>query len=80
MILSTEIVKADVSSKTLTSASGETFKYDTLIIATGSTVKSCKQFFKHGCPKIVQDIFRSVNVNFFCTFILCVDVLMDIRY
>ena len=39
LILSTEIVKADLASKTLTSSAGETFKYQTLIIATGSTVK-----------------------------------------
>jgi monodehydroascorbate reductase (NADH) len=38
LILSTEIVKADLSSKTLTSAAGETFKYHILIIATGSSV------------------------------------------
>lgn len=38
LILRTEIVKADLGSKALTSATDETFKYDTLIIATGSTV------------------------------------------
>jgi len=38
LILSTEIVKADLSLKSLTSAAGETFKYEILIIATGSTV------------------------------------------
>ncbi|KAH6837792.1 monodehydroascorbate reductase 1 [Perilla frutescens var. hirtella] len=38
LILSTEIVKADLASKTLISAAGETYKYQTLIIATGSTV------------------------------------------
>lgn len=38
LILSTEIVKADLASKTLTSAAGATFTYDILIIATGSTV------------------------------------------
>ncbi|KMZ72399.1 Monodehydroascorbate reductase [Zostera marina] len=48
LILSTEIVKADVSSKTLTSASGETFKYDTLIIATGSTVIRLSDFGVQG--------------------------------
>lgn len=38
LILSTEIVKADISSKSLTSAAGATFTYDILIIATGSSV------------------------------------------
>lgn len=44
LILSTEIVKADLSSKSLTSAAGETFKYDILIIATGSTVLKLSDF------------------------------------
>lgn len=39
LILNTEIVKADLTSKTLTTAAGETFKYQILIIATGSSVK-----------------------------------------
>lgn len=38
LVLSTEIVKADLASKTLTSAAGEIFKYQILLIATGSTV------------------------------------------
>ncbi|KAF9596983.1 hypothetical protein IFM89_014697 [Coptis chinensis] len=38
LILNTEIVKADLASNTLTSAAGATFKFDILIIATGSTV------------------------------------------
>ena len=38
LILSTEIVKADLSTKTLTSAAGATFTYDVLLIATGSSV------------------------------------------
>lgn len=38
LILSTEVVKADLQSKTLSSAVGTTFTYDILIIATGSTV------------------------------------------
>lgn len=38
LILSTEIVKADLTSKTLVSAAGESFTYQTLVIATGSTV------------------------------------------
>lgn len=44
LVLSTEIVKADVSSKSLTSAAGETFKFDILIIATGSTVIKLTDF------------------------------------
>lgn len=44
LILSTEIVKADLSSKSLTSPAGETFKYDILIIATGSTVLKLSDF------------------------------------
>ncbi|CAM8949982.1 unnamed protein product [Rhodiola kirilowii] len=46
LILSTEVVKADLSSKTLITAAGETFKYSNLIIATGSTVIRLTDF-KH---------------------------------
>ncbi|CAL5411193.1 unnamed protein product [Camellia sinensis] len=38
LILNTKIVKADLASKTLVSAAGETFNYHFLIIATGSSV------------------------------------------
>jgi NAD(P)H-nitrite reductase large subunit len=38
LILNTEIVKADLASKTLTSAAGATFTYEILLIATGSSV------------------------------------------
>ncbi|KAK9156696.1 hypothetical protein Scep_003270 [Stephania cephalantha] len=48
LILSTEIVKADLSSKTLTSAAGANFKYDVLIIATGSTVIRLSDFGVQG--------------------------------
>ncbi|GAB4856421.1 hypothetical protein Ancab_014339 [Ancistrocladus abbreviatus] len=48
LILSTEIVKADLASKTLTSATGQTFKYDILIIATGSTVVRLTDFKVEG--------------------------------
>nr|XP_010943716.1 monodehydroascorbate reductase 3, cytosolic [Elaeis guineensis] len=48
LILSTEIVKADVASKTLTSASGAAFTYDILIIATGSTVIRLSDFGVQG--------------------------------
>ncbi|XP_042429750.1 monodehydroascorbate reductase 3, cytosolic-like isoform X3 [Zingiber officinale] len=44
LILSTEIVKADLASKTLTSAAGAIFTYDILIIATGSTVINLSDF------------------------------------
>ena len=42
LILSTEIVKADLAAKSLVSGSGETFKYEILIIATGSSVSFCR--------------------------------------
>ncbi|KAL3327601.1 hypothetical protein AABB24_035330 [Solanum stoloniferum] len=48
LILSTEIVKADLASKTLVSAAGESFKYQTLIIATGSTVLKLSDFGVQG--------------------------------
>ncbi|KAG2682933.1 hypothetical protein I3843_10G007400 [Carya illinoinensis] len=44
LILSTEIVKADLAAKTLISSSGETFKYQILVIATGSTVVRLTDF------------------------------------
>ncbi|XP_074572852.1 monodehydroascorbate reductase 3, cytosolic-like [Curcuma longa] len=44
LILGTEIVKADLGSKSLISTSGEIFKYDTLIISTGSTVVKLSDF------------------------------------
>lgn len=40
LLLSTEIVKADLAAKSLISAGGETFHYQNLIIATGSTVRN----------------------------------------
>lgn len=48
LILSTEIVKADLASKTLVSAAGESFKYQTLVIATGSTVLKLSDFGVQG--------------------------------
>ncbi|KAE9585400.1 hypothetical protein Lal_00017822 [Lupinus albus] len=48
LILSTEIVKADITTKSLTSAGGETFNYETLIIATGSTVIRLTDFGVQG--------------------------------
>jgi len=46
LILSTEIVKADLAAKTLISAAGETFNYQILIIATGSSVSITEDFQK----------------------------------
>lgn len=48
LVLSTEIVKADLFSKSLTSAAGEIFKFDNLIIATGSTVSFVIVIFSDG--------------------------------
>ncbi|OWM79104.1 monodehydroascorbate reductase [Punica granatum] len=48
LILSTEIVKADLAAKTLISAAGESFKYQILIIATGSTVIRLTDFGVQG--------------------------------
>jgi monodehydroascorbate reductase (NADH) len=48
LILSTEIVKADLASKTLTSAAGATFTYETLLIATGSSVIKLTDFGVQG--------------------------------
>uniref|UniRef100_A0A0C9S2J3 monodehydroascorbate reductase (NADH) n=1 Tax=Wollemia nobilis TaxID=56998 RepID=A0A0C9S2J3_9CONI len=48
LILSTEVVKADLATKTLTSAEGKNFKYDILIIATGSTVIRLSDFGVQG--------------------------------
>ena len=46
LILSTEINKADLAAKTLISAAGETFKYEILVIATGSSVSIAGHFQK----------------------------------
>uniref|UniRef100_A0ACD5ZP00 Uncharacterized protein n=1 Tax=Avena sativa TaxID=4498 RepID=A0ACD5ZP00_AVESA len=48
LILSTDIVKADLASKTLTSAAGATFTYDTLLIATGSSTIKLTDFGVEG--------------------------------
>jgi monodehydroascorbate reductase (NADH) len=48
LILRTEIVKADLAAKILTSAAGETFKYQILIIATGSSVIRLTDFGVQG--------------------------------
>lgn len=48
LILSTEIVKVDLAQKTLASSSGATFKYGTLIIATGATFIKLTDFGVQG--------------------------------
>ncbi|XP_061340219.1 monodehydroascorbate reductase, seedling isozyme-like [Gastrolobium bilobum] len=48
LILSTEIVKADLAAKSLTTAGGEIINYQTLIIATGSTVIRLTDFGVQG--------------------------------
>ncbi|XVE61522.1 hypothetical protein DITRI_Ditri06bG0047000 [Diplodiscus trichospermus] len=48
LILSTEIVKVDLPANTLVSAAGETFKYQVLIVATGSTVIRLTDFGVQG--------------------------------
>jgi monodehydroascorbate reductase (NADH) len=48
LLLSTEIVKADLAGKTLVSADGKSFKYQILIIATGSTVIRLSDFGVQG--------------------------------
>ncbi|KFK38337.1 hypothetical protein AALP_AA3G101000 [Arabis alpina] len=49
LILDTEIVKADLASKTLVSSNnGQIFKYQTLIVATGSTVVRLSDFGVEG--------------------------------
>ncbi|MBA0573927.1 hypothetical protein Golob_001174 [Gossypium lobatum] len=48
LILGTEIVKVNLALKTLVSAAGEIFKFQTLIIATGSTVIRLTDFKVEG--------------------------------
>ncbi|XP_062166649.1 monodehydroascorbate reductase, seedling isozyme [Alnus glutinosa] len=48
LILKTEIVKADLAAKILISAAGETFKYQILVIATGSSVIRLTDFGVQG--------------------------------
>lgn len=44
LILGTEIVKADLAAKTLVSGTGQVFKYQTLLAATGSSVSTISPF------------------------------------
>ncbi|KAL1822531.1 hypothetical protein ACET3Z_009309 [Daucus carota] len=61
LILSTEIVKADLASKTLVSADRETFKYEILVIATGSTVLRLTDFGVQGADSKNILYLREIN-------------------
>ncbi|XP_057424243.1 monodehydroascorbate reductase [Lotus japonicus] len=61
LILSTEIVKADLAAKSLTSAKGETFNYQTLVIATGSSVIRLTDFGVEGAD--AKNIFYLREVD-----------------
>ncbi|PHT37463.1 Monodehydroascorbate reductase [Capsicum baccatum] len=61
LILSTYIVKADLASKTLVSAAGESFKYEKLVIATGSTVLKLSDFGVQGADS--KNIFYLREIN-----------------
>ncbi|KAK7392578.1 hypothetical protein VNO78_21021 [Psophocarpus tetragonolobus] len=61
LVLSTEIVKVDLSAKSLISAGGETFSYQTLIIATGSTVIRLTDFGVEGAD--AKNIFYLREVD-----------------
>ncbi|KAL6646363.1 hypothetical protein ACP70R_017971 [Stipagrostis hirtigluma subsp. patula] len=61
LILSTEIVKADLASKTLTSAAGSTFTYETLLIATGSSTVKLTDFGVQGAES--NNIFYLRDIN-----------------
>ncbi|XP_010486576.1 PREDICTED: monodehydroascorbate reductase 3 [Camelina sativa] len=63
LIVSTEIVKADLASKTLVSDDGTIYKYQTLLIATGSTYVKLSEL---GIPEAdVKNIFylREIDDN-----------------
>lgn len=61
LLLNTEIVKADLASKTLVSAAGETFKYSSLIIATGSTVIKLTDFGVEGADSKNISYLREID-------------------
>ncbi|KAL6858733.1 hypothetical protein ACP4OV_017735 [Aristida adscensionis] len=61
LILNTEIVKADLASKTLTSASGATFTCETLLIATGSSVIKLTDFGVQGAEYNNICYLRDIN-------------------
>lgn len=58
LILGTEIVKADLAAKTLVSGTGQVFKYQTLLAATGSSVSTISPF--------LLTMNFSIQVPFFC--------------
>lgn len=61
LILSTEIVKADLAAKTLLSAAGEIFKYHILIIATGSSVIKLTDFGVQGADAKYISYLRDID-------------------
>ncbi|CAL0299378.1 unnamed protein product [Lupinus luteus] len=61
LILNTEIVKADLAAKSLTSAGGEIFNYQNLVIATGSTVIRLTDFGVQGAD--AKNIFYLRDID-----------------
>ncbi|PHT65596.1 Monodehydroascorbate reductase [Capsicum annuum] len=61
LILSTYIVKADLASKTLVSAAGESFKYQKLVIETRSTILKLSDFGVQGVDS--KNIFYLREIN-----------------
>ncbi|XLT14244.1 hypothetical protein HN51_059934, partial [Arachis hypogaea] len=61
LILSTKIVKADLAAKFLTSAGGETFSYQILLIVTSSTVIRLSDFGVQGAD--AKNIFYLREVD-----------------
>ncbi|PHT74091.1 hypothetical protein T459_21368 [Capsicum annuum] len=61
LILSTYIVKADLALKTLVSAARESFKYQKLIIATGSTILKLSNFGVQGADSKKIFYLREIN-------------------
>ncbi|XP_031273478.1 uncharacterized protein LOC116131942 isoform X1 [Pistacia vera] len=61
LILSTEIVEVELTSRDLVSASGQVFRYQTLIIATGSTPVRLKDFGVQGTD--AKNIFYMRDID-----------------
>lgn len=68
LILGAEIVKADIPTKSLTSAAGDTFTYDVVIIATGSAVIRLTDFKVAGADaknifylRKIEEIFLTLD-------------------
>ncbi|XP_019158493.1 PREDICTED: monodehydroascorbate reductase-like [Ipomoea nil] len=61
LILGTEIVEVDLASKKLVSAAGESFTYEVLVIATGSTVIRLSDFGVQGAD--AKNIFYLRDIN-----------------